>query len=203
MTALSSPDPGRPIDWAMPIRSQAARNAPAVYSLPWSSALSRTLLNADEGLDFLGWRIQCHSKKGAGRYYVYTYPAKKALRAIMTKVKTLCRQVGSNEPLDTLLRRLNPALQGWCAYFRPGCSARTFAYLSHYVRHRGVAMAGCGLKTPECFNDACGEPGALIRCPPGSGSGPGKRSSRQGRHRAPDRLHCHLPCSGDQGCCQS
>jgi RNA-directed DNA polymerase len=98
---------------------------------------AKTLItHIEEGLDFLGWRIQRHRKKGANRYYVYTYPAKKALRAIMTKVKTLCRQVGSNEPLDTLLRRLNPTLRGWCAYFRPGCSARTFAYLSHYVWHR-------------------------------------------------------------------
>jgi RNA-directed DNA polymerase len=53
----------------------------------------------------------------------------------MAKVKTLCRQVGTNQSLDTLLRRLNPALQGWCTYFRPGVSAATFAYLSHYVWH--------------------------------------------------------------------
>ena len=36
MTALSSAEPGRPIDWRMPSRPQAARTVPAVYSLPWS-----------------------------------------------------------------------------------------------------------------------------------------------------------------------
>ena len=36
MTALSSADPGRPIDWQTESRWQAARNAPAVYSLPRS-----------------------------------------------------------------------------------------------------------------------------------------------------------------------
>ena len=36
ITALSSADPGRPIDWRMPNRPQAARKRPAVYSLPWS-----------------------------------------------------------------------------------------------------------------------------------------------------------------------
>ena len=72
---------------------------------------------------------------GTDRHYVYTYPAKKALQAIMGKVKTLCRQVGTNQPLDALLRRLNPALRGWCAYFRPGVSSATFAYLSHYLWH--------------------------------------------------------------------
>jgi len=50
----------------------------------------------DEGPDFLGWRIQRHRKRGTSRYYVYTYPAKKSLRAVMAKVKTLCRQVGVN-----------------------------------------------------------------------------------------------------------
>ena len=46
MTALSSADPGRPIDWETDSRVQAARNKPAVYSLPWS-VLSRILLNSD------------------------------------------------------------------------------------------------------------------------------------------------------------
>jgi RNA-directed DNA polymerase len=35
------------------------------------------------GLDFLGWRIQRHRKRGTGKSYVYVYPAKKALAAIM------------------------------------------------------------------------------------------------------------------------
>ena len=45
----------------------------------------------------------------------------------------MCRQIGTNQPLDDLLRQLNPALQGWCAYFRPGVSSATFHYLSHYT----------------------------------------------------------------------
>ena len=95
---------------------------------------AKTLItHIDEGLDFLGWRIQRHRKRGTSRYYVYTYPAKKSLRAVMAKVKTLCRQVGVNQPLDDLLRRLNQAVRGWCAYFRPGVSSATFAYLSHYL----------------------------------------------------------------------
>jgi RNA-directed DNA polymerase len=46
------------------------------------------ITHIDEGLDFLGWRIQRHRKRGTTRCYVYTYPAKKALRAVMAKVKT-------------------------------------------------------------------------------------------------------------------
>ncbi|MFF3274442.1 group II intron maturase-specific domain-containing protein [Streptomyces chrestomyceticus] len=29
-----------------------------------------------------------------------------------------------------MLRQLNPALKGWCVYFRPGVSSETFAYLT-------------------------------------------------------------------------
>jgi hypothetical protein len=50
MTALSSADPGRPIDWETDSRLQAARNAAAVYSLPWS-VLSRIRLNTDYAED--------------------------------------------------------------------------------------------------------------------------------------------------------
>jgi RNA-directed DNA polymerase len=87
----------------------------------------------DEGLDFLGWRIQRHRKKGTSRHYVYVYPAKKAVRAAIRKIKTLCRQVVVNQSLDDLLRRLNSTLRGWCAYFRPGVSSAVFSYRSHYT----------------------------------------------------------------------
>jgi RNA-directed DNA polymerase len=94
----------------------------------------KTLItHIDEGLDFLGWRIQRHRKKGANRRYIYTYPAKKALAAVMAKVKTLCRKINTSQPLDALLDRLNPAVQGWCAYFRVGVSSATFSYLRDYL----------------------------------------------------------------------
>ena len=48
----------------------------------------KTLItHIDEGLDFLGWRIQRHRKRGTGKRYVYVYPAKKALAAVMAKIK--------------------------------------------------------------------------------------------------------------------
>ena len=94
----------------------------------------KTLItHIDEGLDFLGWRIQRHRKRGTDRYYVYTYPSGKAVKAVMGKVRTMCREMDTSQPLDALLRQLNPALKGWCAYFRPGVSSRTFAYLSYYT----------------------------------------------------------------------
>ena len=100
----------------------------------------KTLItHIDEGLDFLGWHIQRRRKRGSNRYYVYTYPAYKAVKAVMGKVRTLCRRTGTDRPLDTLLRQLNPTLQGWCAHFRPGVSSNTFGYLRKYVWERVFA----------------------------------------------------------------
>ena len=86
-----------------------------------------------EGLDFVGWRIQRHRKRGASRCYVYTYPSRKALTAAMAKVKTIRRRTATGAPLDDLLIQLNRMLVGWCMYFRPGVSSTTFQYLSSYV----------------------------------------------------------------------
>jgi RNA-directed DNA polymerase len=93
-------------------------------------SLEKTLItHIDEGVDFLGWRIQRHRKRGSDRRYVYTYPARKAVKAVTGKVKA----IDSNLPLDALLSRLNPALRGWCVYFRPGVSTNAFSYLTFYT----------------------------------------------------------------------
>jgi RNA-directed DNA polymerase len=99
----------------------------------------KTLItHIDEGLVFLGWHIQRHRKRGTNRHYVYTYPSRKAVKAVAGKVKTLCRKTGTGLPLDILLIGLNPMLRGWCEYFRPGVSSATFQYLSSYAWKRVI-----------------------------------------------------------------
>ncbi|MFJ9543856.1 group II intron reverse transcriptase/maturase [Streptomyces sp. NPDC101225] len=94
----------------------------------------KTLItHIDDGLDFLGWRIQRHRKRGTDRHYVYTYPSRKAVKAVTGKVKTVCRGMDTGQPLGALLIQLNWILRGWCAYFRPGVSSVTFKYLSSYA----------------------------------------------------------------------
>jgi len=93
----------------------------------------KTLItHIDDGLDFLGWHIQRRRKRGTDKCYVYTYPARKALKAVTGKVKAICRQ-NINLPLETLLRRLNSLLRGWTTYFRPGVSSVAFNYLRAFT----------------------------------------------------------------------
>ena len=70
------------------------------------------ITHIDEGLDFLGWRIQRHRKRGTNRHYVYTYPARKAVQAVTGKVRTLCRRIGTNQPLQILLLQSEPDAAG-------------------------------------------------------------------------------------------
>src|SRR5260370_9203414 len=75
----------------------------------------KTLItHIDKGLDFLGWHIQRHRKRGTDRQYVYTYPSRKALRALTAKVKAACRRTGTGVPLVARLIHLHRRLPGWC-----------------------------------------------------------------------------------------
>jgi RNA-directed DNA polymerase len=130
-------------DWLLMVsgtreHAQQMREHAAAVLAPMGLRLSAEktkITHIDEGLDFLGWHIQRHRKRGTDRQYIYTYPSRKAIKAVTAKVKTICRR-NVNQPLQILIRQLNPALRGWCAYFRPGVSAAAFADLARYTQDR-------------------------------------------------------------------
>ena len=92
----------------------------------------------DTGFDFLGWRIQRRRIRGhGGKTAIYTYPSRKSLASIKDKVRTLTRRA-SHRTLADLLRRLNPALRGWCNYFQHGVVKAVFSYVDHFAFWRIV-----------------------------------------------------------------
>ena len=146
------------------------------------------ITHIDQGLDFLGWRIQRHRQRGSNRRYVYTYPAKKALRAVTGKVKTLCRQVGTNQSLDALLLRLNPVVRGWCGDFRPGCPTRP-STTSATTLVPGLALAAS--QTPQGHLEGHPPPRPPRRIVAGQPQ-PGTAQPHHGRHQPlplPGRSH--------------
>lgn len=130
-------------DWVLLVKGQRAdvealRDEAATVLATVGLRLSQAktvITHIDEGLDFLGWRIQRHRKPGTAKSYIYTYPSKKAVKAVTGKVRTLSR-LNRNQPLEVLLHNLNPALRGWCTYFQPGVSSATFAYLRGFTWRR-------------------------------------------------------------------
>jgi len=96
-----------------------------------------TVVNLDEGFDFLGFRIQRHRQRGTNKRYVYTYPSKKALASIKGKIKALTSGK-SNRSLSDLLLQLNRMTRGWAMYFRHAASKKTFSYVGQYAWQRVV-----------------------------------------------------------------
>jgi RNA-directed DNA polymerase len=123
-------------------QAEQLRSEIAEVLVPMGLRLSadKTLItHIDAGFDFLGWHIQRHRKRGTNRYHVYTYPSRKAVKAVTGRIRRLCRQeVSTNLPLDVLLRRVNSAMRGWGAYFRPGVSSSTFDYVGQYAWSRVI-----------------------------------------------------------------
>jgi RNA-directed DNA polymerase len=95
------------------------------------------IVDIDEGFDFLGFRVQRQRQQGSNRRYVYTWPSKKSLTSVKTKVKTITLQ-GTNQTLADLLRQLNGVLRGWTNYFRHGVSHNTFRYVHQFTWLRVV-----------------------------------------------------------------
>ena len=118
--------------------TESLREEVATVLAPMGLRLSEektAVSHIDEGFDFLGFRIQRRFKRGTAKRVVYTYPSKKALAAIIGRVRALTRRT-SHPSLAALLRQLNPALLGWCTYFKHGVSKATFGYLDEYAWRR-------------------------------------------------------------------
>jgi RNA-directed DNA polymerase len=102
------------------------------------SAEKTRVVHIDEGFDFLGWRIQRRRIRGHnGKQAVYTYPSKKSLTSVTSKVRSLTRR-HKHRTLADLLHAVNRVLRGWCNYFRHGVSSQTFSYVDHFTWWRIV-----------------------------------------------------------------
>jgi RNA-directed DNA polymerase len=102
------------------------------------SAAKTRVVHIDDGFDFLGWHIQRRRMRGrGGKTAVYTYPSTSSLAKVKDHIRRLTRRA-SHRTLADLLRRLNPTLRGWCAYFQHGVSKRVFDYLDHFAFWRIV-----------------------------------------------------------------
>ena len=117
-------------------RGAARTRSPAVLAtMGLRLSPEKTLItHIDEGLDFLGWRIQRHRKRGTSRHYVYTYPSKKAVLAVMAEGED-DMPTGRGEPAAG--RPAAPAQPGAAGLVRLLPARRVvrdvFSYLSHYV----------------------------------------------------------------------
>jgi RNA-directed DNA polymerase len=95
------------------------------------------ITHIDDGFVFLGFRIQRWPGRD-GRRMVRTIASKDALARVMHKIKEATGPATTCLRLSQVLRKINPILGGWAAYFRYGASKRTFSYLGYYAWWRMI-----------------------------------------------------------------
>jgi RNA-directed DNA polymerase len=84
------------------------------------------VVTLDEGFDFLGFNARRYGSKALIK------PSKAAVRRIRERLRTELRFLrGSNA--QAVIKRLNPIIRGWAAYYRTQVSSEAFAALDQYL----------------------------------------------------------------------
>jgi RNA-directed DNA polymerase len=92
------------------------------------------VVHLDEGFDFLGFNVHRYRGKPLIK------PSKAAVRRIRERLRTELRSLrGSNA--QAVIKRLNPIIRGWAAYYRTQVSSETFNALDHYLWHLAYKWA--------------------------------------------------------------
>jgi len=84
--------------------------------------------NAADGFAFLGFEFRKRRQK------LYMWPRKKASLQLMANIRDRVRSIPSGEPLQAVIKSINPILIGWCTYFRVANSNRVFHKMDWAVR---------------------------------------------------------------------
>jgi RNA-directed DNA polymerase len=84
------------------------------------------VVSLGEGFDFLGFNVRRYGTKPLIK------PSKAAVWRIRERLRAELRSMrGSNAP--TMIKRLNPIIRGWAAYYRTQVSAEIFGKLDQYL----------------------------------------------------------------------
>jgi RNA-directed DNA polymerase len=88
--------------------------------------LKTQVVSLDEGFDFLGFNV----RRYRGRPLIK--PSTAAIRRIRQRLRTELRSLRGHNA-RAVIRRLNPIIRGWAAYYRTQVSSQTFQALDHYL----------------------------------------------------------------------
>jgi RNA-directed DNA polymerase len=84
------------------------------------------VVSIDEGFDFLGFNVRRYDGT------LLIKPAKAAVKRIRERLRVEMRALRGNNAA-TVLRKINPIVRGWSAYYRTVVSSDTFTRLDDYV----------------------------------------------------------------------
>lgn len=88
------------------------------------------VVHLDKGFDFLGFNVRRYTTQTGPKLLIK--PSKAAVRRIRERLTAEVRDLhGSNAA--AVIKRLNPIIRGWAAYYRTAVSSETFSALDHHL----------------------------------------------------------------------
>jgi RNA-directed DNA polymerase len=84
------------------------------------------IIDLDQGFDFLGFNVRRYHGK------LLIKPSQAAIRRIRKRLRTEIRALRGAHIIE-VLKRLNPIIRGWSAYYRTAVSSQAFAALDDYL----------------------------------------------------------------------
>lgn len=83
---------------------------------------------------FLGFEFR-RARTLQGKWGIYMAPKMKARNSLLENIREVMRLYKS-QPVDKVIKELNPILRGWVNYFRVGNSTRCFNYVREWVERK-------------------------------------------------------------------
>jgi hypothetical protein len=92
---------------------------------------------AEEGFDFLGYRVVKEQAQRTGRWVGKLRIPKGKLQQLRNRIRRLTDRSTTGQSLEDLLRTLNPLIVGWRNYYRYATGAwKDFMRLDRWLWHR-------------------------------------------------------------------
>ena len=130
------------------------------------------VVSLSDGYDFLGFNVRRYHGK------LLIKPSKAAVRRIRKRLRDELRSLrGSNA--QAVIKRLNPIIRGWAAYYRTQVSADAFGKLDHYLWRLTLQV---GHTQPLDQADALGDRPVLRQVQQGQARPVGVRRPHQGAY---------------------
>ena len=91
-------------------------------------------LRKGESFGYLGFEFR-RVRSRSGRWMPLFMPRMKKRTALLRKLKAVFRRYRS-QPIESVIRVINPILRGWVTYFAFGHSSRCFSFIQNWVEKK-------------------------------------------------------------------
>jgi RNA-directed DNA polymerase len=122
-------------DWLIGAVNKRLREEFAKLQVEINDEKSRTVdLERGDSFGFLGFDFR-YLRSLRGKMRPHCTPQLKKRTALLRRLKEVFRRYRS-QPVDGIIRQINPMLQGWVNYFTVGHSSKCFNYIKDWIEKK-------------------------------------------------------------------